>query len=134
RYLISLHDALPICPRHEETIICIDIVQPVGELIGAFRAGGVGASIGLVMIERLQALVPRPPGQITGYRVYDAMPPMNAQHSLTAIVLSQLHITGETIDMQLREPHGRVILDPGDRPAFTVFQFAKTSCGGSHPS
>ena len=50
---------------------------------------------------------------------------MDSQHPLAPKLLGSLQVLGKTVDVELWEPHRRVIFQPGDRPPLAIAQLAK---------
>ncbi len=55
---------------------------------------------------------------------------MKPEHTLAAEFLGTPHVCLKAAGSELGEPHGRVILDPGNGPAFTAPQLAENFIHG----
>src|ERR1039457_3321327 len=53
------------------------------------------------------------------------MAPVDAEQALAAHVRRAVQIALEAVNVELRQPHGGVVLQPGNGPALAAFQFAE---------
>ena len=106
-------------------MIVIAVVEERCQLFRALSRGLCRAET-VVVSRRSQLAVPTGTGQKGSRGVDDAVAPMNAEHSLAAEILRPFHVRLKAAGAKLRKPHGRIILDPGNRPTLTAAQLAES--------
>src|ERR1700734_2179817 len=63
-------------------------------------------------------------------RVNDPVPPVDAQHARAAKFPGALHVGLYMAGSELREPHGRIVLKPRNRPALAAAELSEGLADG----
>src|SRR5271157_2796221 len=72
-----------------------------------------------------ERFVPSRPGKIASGGIHNAMTPVDAEHALAPHLRRQIHVALCAMNVKLRQPHPRVILQPGYWPALAALQLSK---------
>ena len=108
----------------EQLAVVVGVVENLRQLPGA-GAGGLGSSIGFVIVGGGELVIPTEARLIDRIQVDDAVAPVDAEQALAAVLLRQLHVALETVDMLLGEPHAGIVLQPRYRPTLAGSELAK---------